>query len=104
MPNTLKEIKGSAFMGCDALTELTLTLGTVSVGSMAFSYCTALTGVTIPAGVTKINQNTFSGCHDLTIRGWRNSAAHSPEPVLKYAYAVISQRKDNARRLDYDRS
>jgi hypothetical protein len=52
-----------AFMGCDALTSVTL-LAATSIGSSAFTECHNLTSVTLPAA-TSIVGSTFQSCNAL---------------------------------------
>ena len=55
----------SAFMGCTALTELSLTEGLTTLGKYSFSGCTALEKVTIPSTISDFGDCTFSGCSAL---------------------------------------
>ena len=90
LPESLKEMQGSAFSGCTNITEITFgdnleILGTYafsgctglkavyfgkglkSIGSYAFNNCTGLTGVmAVPEGVTKIGDRAFYGCTALS--------------------------------------
>ena len=58
-------IAGSAFNGCDALTQITIPNSVTSIGNMAFYYCSALTQVNIPDGVESIGYYTFYQCSAL---------------------------------------
>jgi len=57
---------GSAFYGCDRLTDITLPEGVTGIGSHAFSECRRLTGITLPESLTSIGDSAFSGCDHLT--------------------------------------
>ena len=48
------KIESSTFLGCKALTNISLPDGVTSIGSNAFSDCAALTSISLPDGVTKI--------------------------------------------------
>ena len=58
----LNNYDNNAFMGCTALTELTLTEGLTTLGKRSFSGCTALKKVTIPSTISVFRNLTFSGC------------------------------------------
>lgn len=58
---TLKEIPGSGFEGCTALTSVTVYQAEAVLGS-AFKNCTALREITLPDTLKKINLRAFEGC------------------------------------------
>ena len=62
LPETLKEISGSAFYCCKGLTALEIPRSVTFIGAQAFAYCTGLKSIRIPEGVKSINSNTFDGC------------------------------------------
>ena len=66
IPDTVTEIKSSAFSGCKSLTCVTIPDSVTSIGDSAFNYCTSLTGITIPDSVTSVGDYSFSGCTGLT--------------------------------------
>lgn len=66
IPQGIQVIGGSAFNGCDSLTEVTIPESVTSIGRWAFLECTSLTGITIPEGVTSIGDRVFTGCTALT--------------------------------------
>ena len=49
------------FMGCSALSEVTLPEGITDIGIRAFLGCTALKTITLPAGVTNVRDSAFQG-------------------------------------------
>ena len=65
LPENLTEIESSTFEGCMALTEITLPPRLSCIGDFAFCGCKRLTEITIPKGVTAIGKSVFSGCTGL---------------------------------------
>ena len=49
VPNSVTSIGNSAFMGCTALTSVTIGSGVTTIGDLAFRGCTALTSITVDA-------------------------------------------------------
>ena len=52
-------IKNEAFLGCSAITSVTIPSSVTSIGDYAFSSCTKLTTITIPSTVTSIGKEAF---------------------------------------------
>lgn len=66
IPESVTEIRGSAFCKCVNLKEITIPSSVSVIGGFAFSECTALTKVTIPAEVTELGFGAFENCTNLT--------------------------------------
>ena len=88
IPRSVREIRGSAFLGCafeeillpeglDRIGELTfgdcgnlrhieIPDGVRAIGDAAFQYCVALREITVPASVEEIGDSAFRGCTALT--------------------------------------
>ena len=74
IPNTVKTIGNSAFMGCAGLTSLEIPSSVKLIGKSAFYDCNGLTNVTIgnttiPSGTARsvvIDETAFSSCDNLT--------------------------------------
>lgn len=71
LPNTIREILGTAFKGCSQLTEIALPSSLVAIGTGSFAQ-TGLTHITIPAAVEIIRYDkqvsyggAFEGCESL---------------------------------------
>ena len=62
----VKSIGGSAFIGCDNLSSVTIPNSVVSIGELAFYGCNSLTSLTIPNSVNSIGEEAFNGCSGLT--------------------------------------
>ena len=63
--NGITAIAGSAFSGCERLTNVTIPTSVTSIGDFAFADCDYLAGITIPASVTNIGMGPFMACTDL---------------------------------------
>ena len=66
LPNSLKNISGSAFDGCISLEKITIPDSVTSIGQGAFSGCSSLTSIAIPDSVTSIGGFAFTSCISLT--------------------------------------
>ncbi len=66
IPNSVKEIDGSAFTDCRMLASVTLPDSLTAIGDSAFVRCTSLKTISIPKGITAIENNTFRECTGLT--------------------------------------
>ncbi|MDY3918728.1 MAG: leucine-rich repeat protein [Candidatus Limivivens sp.] len=74
----LSYIGSGAFVGCSALTGITLPDGLDTIGSQAFAFCPGLTEITIPASVTEISADAFEDASgSLVIHGETGSAAEA---------------------------
>jgi hypothetical protein len=58
-------IADGVFAGCAGLTSVTIPNSIRNIGGSAFSGCIGLTSVTIPASVTRIGNSAFSDCSNL---------------------------------------
>ncbi|MBQ9131993.1 MAG: leucine-rich repeat domain-containing protein [Clostridia bacterium] len=65
LPDSVKEIRPSAFEGCTNLRYIALNEGLETIGRYAFGDCKQLKMITIPKNVTRIEQYTFRGCSSL---------------------------------------
>lgn len=66
MPQSVNEINGYAFWGNNALTNVTLGSGLISVPEYAFSNCKNLRQVTIPLPIRSIDSKAFEDCVNLS--------------------------------------
>ncbi|WP_020002611.1 leucine-rich repeat domain-containing protein, partial [Metamycoplasma hominis] len=64
IPNNIKEIDDSAFLGCQNLKKVILNEGLEKIGDEAF-YNTNIESITIPASVKKFGYSAFFGCKNL---------------------------------------
>ena len=65
IPDSVEEIRRSAFYGCSELTNLTMGNGVTEICDEAFAHCYSLTNVTIPQSVTTIYNDAFYNCYNL---------------------------------------
>ena len=109
LPDSVTEIKASAFRGCDNLKSITLSKGITKIeentfyrcnslesitlpdnieeiGNGAFEYCSSLKSVTIPKGVAKIGSAAFHNCSSLESIAVPNSVAE----IGAYAFSGCS--------------
>lgn len=110
----LTKIPASTFEHCTALTQIELTDGIVEIGARAFSGNESLTNVTLPRSVRRIESAAFEGCRaltdillwpdvekiaadafanceNLTIRGWKGSAAEKAAASQDVNFAAADQ-------------
>ena len=80
----------SACQANNALTELTIRDGMVSLGDYAFRRCASLTKVTLPATLTEIGMNPFEGCASLT-----DLTVSEGNPNVYLADGVLFSREDS---------
>ncbi|MBR3878922.1 MAG: leucine-rich repeat protein [Clostridia bacterium] len=59
------EIGEKAFMGCEALTDITLGSKIKRIGKKAFAYCIELSSAELPSGISEIGASAFEGCRAL---------------------------------------
>ena len=62
LPENCQIIAGNAFKDCSKLNNLRLPSGLTTIGMNAFSNCTALDSIQIPDSVLEICKGAFSGC------------------------------------------
>lgn len=66
IPNSVQKIGIAAFHRCSSLKSVIIPNSVQEIGSLAFDECSALTSITISNSVQKIDQYTFSKCSSLT--------------------------------------
>ncbi len=66
IPDGVKNIADSAFLGCESLTSIVIPDSVTSIGFSAFVGCSNLTSIEIPDSVTSIGYRAFHGCSSLT--------------------------------------
>lgn len=84
-----------AFSNCSALSAVSLPDSLCTIGMSAFANCTSLKEITIPATVAEIGDYAFDGCKDLTIEGYKNSAAEKYAAKNSIAFEVIVETTTN---------
>ena len=66
IPDSVTEIKDSAFGKCELLTEITIPQGVTKIGDCAFSVCINLKHIELPNSIIEIKDNAFEECEALT--------------------------------------
>ena len=68
LPEALKTIPDSAFVGCENLLTVTIPSASVltSIGKAAFWNCKKLSTISLPAVLTTIGSSAFAGCSNLS--------------------------------------
>lgn len=66
IPDHVKAIGKSAFMGRKDIVSIILPEGLVSIGNNAFEDCSGISAISLPKSVTNIGDHAFSGCSGLT--------------------------------------
>ncbi len=97
LPESLQEIQGSAFSGCENLAAVIIPAGVTHIGDLAFAFCSGLKTVTLPAGVTNIGNRAFMLCKELktvTISSGTDRAAYSEDP-FDQIFRIFNESKDH---------
>ena len=68
IPDGIKTIVRSAFLGCKGITSVTIPNSVTSIEEVAFCQCTGLTSLTIPNSVTSIGISAFYNCQKLKLK------------------------------------
>ena len=66
IPNSVAEIRYSAFQNCESLTSIDIPCGVTEIGGGAFESCKNLKSIVIPNSVTSIGSGAFNFCENLT--------------------------------------
>ena len=65
IPDSVTNIKDSAFAYCNGLTSVTIGSNVTTIGYAAFYYCSGLVRVLLPENITSIGISAFAGCSNL---------------------------------------
>lgn len=85
------EIGARAFSGNESLTNVTLPRTVRRIESAAFEGCRALTDILLWPDVEEIAADAFANCENLTIRGWKGSAAEKAATSQGVNFAAADQ-------------
>lgn len=91
LPDGIVEIGARAFSGNESLTNVTLPRTVRRIESAAFEGCSALTDILLWPDVEEIAADAFANCENLTIRGWKGSAAEKAATSLGVNFAAADQ-------------
>lgn len=81
LPESVKNINGRAFYGCDALKSIEMP-GVTEFGGEVFYNCTSLVSVTITEGTTSLSEYMFDRCYNLT-------EVHLPTSLISIGYRAF---------------
>ena len=88
IPDSVTSIGDYTFRNCTSLTSITIPDSVTSIGENAFYHCYSLKSIIIPDSVTNIGESAFKGCENLTIYGYKNTAAE--EYALNNGFEFIN--------------
>ncbi len=91
LPDGIVEIGARAFSGNESLTNVTLPRTVRRIESAAFEGCRALTDILLWPDVEEIAADAFANCENLTIRGWKGSAAEKAATSQSVNFAAADQ-------------
>ena len=66
LPDSLRSIGESAFVGCDQLTEIVVPIGVSAIEYRTFFGCSGLTSIQLPETIQRIDEGAFISCSSLT--------------------------------------
>lgn len=66
IPNSVTELDGWAFCGCEYLEQVTLSSRLKTVGDAAFSSCNRLREITLPESMITVGDSAFFGCSGMS--------------------------------------
>lgn len=91
LPDGIVEIGARAFSGNESLTKVTLPRTVRRIEGAAFEGCSALTDILLWPDVEEIAADAFANCENLTIRGWKGSAAEKAATSQGVNFAAADQ-------------
>ena len=65
IPDSVTNIRGGAFYGCNSLIKVVIPDGVTTIGDYAFYGCSNLTEIEIPSSVKNIGDKAFYGCESI---------------------------------------
>lgn len=90
VPKGIAEIGSSAFLGCTALTSVSLPSTLTKINFWAFKNCTSLSTLSIPSSVVSIGDNAFDNCL------WYTNQSDGIVYAGKVAYKYKGKLADNS--------
>ena len=88
IPDSVRDIKSSAFQNCTNLTNVAIPDGVTSIWDMAFYGCSGLKSVTIPNDVTSIGHSAFAGCSELTSVTFLGKTLEQVQAMDNYPWGI----------------
>jgi hypothetical protein len=81
LPNTIKVLDGTCFMGCSRLTDIELPEGLTDVKTYVFDGC-SLKNVTIPASINNLFDHAFGDISELQTVTFKRAAGSTKIPTI----------------------
>lgn len=91
LPVGIVEIGARAFSGNESMAKVTLPRTVRRIENAAFEGCSALTDILLWPDVEEIAADAFANCENLTIRGWKGSAAEKAATSQGVNFAAADQ-------------
>ena len=91
LPDGIVEIGARAFSGNESMAKVTLPRTVRRIENAAFEGCSALTDILLWPDVEEIAADAFANCENLTIRGWKGSAAEKATTSQGVNFAAADQ-------------
>lgn len=91
LPDGIVEIGARAFSGNESMAKVTLPRTVRRIENAAFEGCSALTDILLWPDVEEIAADAFANCENLTIRGWKGSAAEKAAASQGVNFAAADQ-------------
>ena len=103
IPNSVAEIRFSAFQNCESLTSIDIPYGVTEIGRSAFWNCKNLKSIVIPNSVTSIGDSAFLFCNNLTSIHIPYGVTDIGSEAFQYCQKLISINIPNSvTSIDYD--
>lgn len=105
VPDSVKNISGYAFYGCDNLEEIILPNNLKVIDGDAFRYCDKLTSITLPESLLSIYISAFDDCenlNDIYFLGSEDGWKYIVNDIDAEINATIHFAKENAIKGDVD--
>lgn len=91
IPDSVTLIGEAAFTGCTSLETVKLPSKLEEISPETFYYCKNLKSIKIPKSVKTIGSDAFMYCDDLTIKGYKGTAAEKYANKYKFKFIALDK-------------